>query len=98
MEISEKKEPENNNNISQSATLDSSSTTDIIDKESEERQARELKAGLHPLKVPNPSLSLSLSHTLSYASLLFFLDCCDLVVFLQWVCVIRLFFFRIICG
>jgi hypothetical protein len=94
MEISEKKEPENNNNISQTATLDSSSTTDIIDKESEERQARELKAGLHPLKVPNPSLS----HTLSYASLLFFLDCCDLVVFLQWVCVIRLFFFRIICG
>lgn len=96
MEISEKKEPENNNNISQTATLDSSSTTDIIDKESEERQARELKAGLHPLKVPNPSLSLS--HTLSYAFLLFFLDCCDLVVFLQWVCVIRLFFFRIICG
>jgi len=59
MEISEKKEPENNNNISQTSTLDSSSTTDIIDKESEERQARELKAGLHPLKVPNPSLSLS---------------------------------------
>jgi hypothetical protein len=96
MEISEKKEPENNNNISQTSTLDSSSTTDIIDKESEERQARELKAGLHPLKVPNPSLSLSL--TLSYACLLFFLDCCDMVVFLRWVCVIRLFFFRIICG
>jgi hypothetical protein len=64
MEISEKKEPENNNNISQTATLDSSSTTDIIDKESEERQARELKAGLHPLKVPNPSLSLSHTHPL----------------------------------
>ncbi|KAG6751885.1 hypothetical protein POTOM_044096 [Populus tomentosa] len=59
MEISEKKEPENNNNISQTATPDSSSTADIIDKESEERQARELKAGLHPLKVLNPSLSLS---------------------------------------
>ncbi|KAJ6360130.1 hypothetical protein OIU77_004193 [Salix suchowensis] len=50
MEISEKKEQENNNNISQTTTLDSSSTADIIDKESEERQARDLKAGLHPLK------------------------------------------------
>ena len=66
MEISEKKEQENNNNISQTTTLDSSSTADIIDKESEERQARDLKAGLHPLKVPNLSL------TLSWAFLLFF--------------------------
>ena len=60
----EKKESENNAENAHPTTLDSSSqlasALDSNNKEIEERQARELKAGLHPLKVP---LSLSLSHT-----------------------------------
>lgn len=61
----EKKESENNNNNNNINNPESahqlvdSSSPDSNNKEIEERQARELKAGLHPLKVP---LSLSLSH------------------------------------
>lgn len=53
MEITEKKDTENNTNNSNNnaqTTLDSASLENI-DKEAEERQARDLKAGLHPLKV-----------------------------------------------
>lgn len=61
----EKKESENNAENAHPTTLDSSSqlasALDSNNKEIEERQARELKAGLHPLKVP-----LSLSHTHFY--------------------------------
>lgn len=57
----EKKESESNTENAHPTTLDSSSqlasALDSSNKEIEERQARELKAGLHPLKVP-----LSLSH------------------------------------
>ncbi|KAG8649855.1 hypothetical protein MANES_08G145200v8 [Manihot esculenta] len=52
MEITEKKDTENNTNNSNNnaqTTLDSASLENI-DKEAEERQARDLKAGLHPLK------------------------------------------------
>lgn len=60
----EKKESESKTENAHPTTLDSSSqlasALDSNNKEIEERQARELKAGLHPLKVPL-SLSLSLS-------------------------------------
>ncbi|CAI0384841.1 unnamed protein product, partial [Linum tenue] len=49
MEIVEKKEVENHNNA-QSILGPDSVASDVVDKEAEERQARELKAGLHPLK------------------------------------------------
>lgn len=59
MELIEKKEGE---------SVDQSSFNNpITDKEADERQARDLKAGLHPLKV---SLSLSLSFS-SLPELLF---------------------------
>lgn len=60
-ESEKKKESENNNNNinnpESAHQLVDSSSPDSNNKEIEERQARELKAGLHPLKVP---LSLSL--------------------------------------
>ena len=63
----EKKESENNAENAHPTTLDSSSqlasALDSNNKEIEERQARELKAGLHPLKVP-----LSLTHTSIFIS------------------------------
>ena len=62
----EKKESESNTENAHPTTLDSSSqlasALDSNNKEIEERQARELKAGLHPLKVP-----LSLTHTLLFS-------------------------------
>jgi len=62
----EKKESESKTENAHPTTLDSSSqlasALDSNNKEIEERQARELKAGLHPLKVP-----LSLTHTLLFS-------------------------------
>ena len=67
----EKKESESNTENAHPTTLDSSSqlasALDSNNKEIEERQARELKAGIHPLKVPL-SLSLSLTHTSIFIS------------------------------
>ncbi|XP_021679986.2 eukaryotic translation initiation factor NCBP isoform X2 [Hevea brasiliensis] len=57
MDITEKKETENSTNINNdnnnnnAQTAADSASLENIDKEAEERQARDLKAGLHPLKV-----------------------------------------------
>lgn len=53
MEITEE-ETENNNYSNNNART--ASSPDNIDKVAEERQARDLKAGLHPLKVLASSL------------------------------------------
>ncbi|CAN1245840.1 Eukaryotic translation initiation factor NCBP, partial [Linum grandiflorum] len=52
MEVVEKKELDNHNNNNAQANVfgGDSASSDVFDKEAEERQARELKAGLHPLK------------------------------------------------
>ncbi|CAN1765319.1 Eukaryotic translation initiation factor NCBP [Linum perenne] len=51
MEVVEKKELDSNNNAQANLSGGGdSASSDVFDKEAEERQARELKAGLHPLK------------------------------------------------
>lgn len=55
-EINNKASNTNNNTENPQQIVDSSSTlsSDANKKEAEERQARDLKAGLHPLKVSLP--------------------------------------------